>query len=614
MNLSILRISLLAIVGIAVSVPCMAQQRRNKDRLREQYAERYGMPPDILRYPIFSPGGVDAQAGYTSVQINVSPGGLNIVGDAANEPSFVIDPTNPLRMAVGWRQFDSIASNFREGGYAYTTDGGLHWTFPGVLENNVFRSDPVLDSTSGGIFHYNSLQNTFYTDEFSSLNWGLSWNKLGPSTGGDKQWIRIDRKAGASNGFIYQAWSTAGNNYGGRQFSRSTNGGSVWMDPINLPDQPVWGVMDIGLNSELYLVGTDGSQPSLRFLRSSNAKNGAVTPSFDMSVFVDMNGDLSYGAAVNPAGLSGQAWIACDNTPTSPFAGNLYILASIDSSLGSNNRVDVKLRRSTNGGSSWQPVQIVNDDGSVTNRYHWFGTLSVAPNGRVDVCWLDTRHDATAATSKLYYTYSTDGGVTFKPNIAVSSAFNSTVGWPQQNKIGDYMAMISDNTGANIVYPATFNNEQDVYFVRVPQTGTVSGNVNLEFLSNHAGQTATMEFRTPSTTTVVHSGPITLDTAGNYSISGVPLGVYDVAVKFSHWLRKVAPSVAVNTTTTGVNLALVNGDSFFDNVVDLYDLNKELVAFGGGSPDPTEDLDADGDVDVYDLNIVFLNFGMVGST
>jgi len=93
----------------------------------------------------------------------------------------------------------------------------------------------------------------------------------------------------------------------------------------------------------------------------------------------------------------------------------------------------------------------------------------VAPNGRVDVCWLDSRNDATAATSQLYYSYSTDGGVTFVPNIQISPAFNSTVGWPQQNKIGDYMAITADNTAANIVYPATFNGEQDIYYVRVPQ-------------------------------------------------------------------------------------------------------------------------------------------------
>src|SRR6185436_16541505 len=118
-----------------------------------------------------------------------------------------------------------------------------------------------------------------------------------------------------------------------------------------------------------------------------------------------------------------------------------------------NDHCDVMLIRSTDGGNTWSSPLRINDDPQGQNRFHWFGALSVAPNGRVDVCWLDSRNDATAATSQLYYSYSTDGGVTFVPNIQISPAFNSTVGWPQQNKIGDYMAITADNTAANIVYP-----------------------------------------------------------------------------------------------------------------------------------------------------------------
>ncbi len=55
----------------------------------------------------------------TSFQVNVS-GGQNILGDAANEPSMCIDPNNPNRIAIGWRQFDSTNSNFRQGGYAFS--------------------------------------------------------------------------------------------------------------------------------------------------------------------------------------------------------------------------------------------------------------------------------------------------------------------------------------------------------------------------------------------------------------------------------------------------------------------------------------------------------------
>jgi hypothetical protein len=40
------------------------------------------------------------------------------------------------------------------------------------------------------------------------------------------------------------------------------------------------------------------------------------------------------------------------------------------------------------------------------------------------------------------------------------------VGFPNQAKIGDYISMISLPGGACITYAATFNGEQDLYFVR----------------------------------------------------------------------------------------------------------------------------------------------------
>ena len=70
--------------------------------------------------------------GFTSYQVNVEPGGVNTAGDAANEPSIAVDPTNRNKMVIGWRQFDSVASNFRQAGYGYTTNGGTSWTFPAL--------------------------------------------------------------------------------------------------------------------------------------------------------------------------------------------------------------------------------------------------------------------------------------------------------------------------------------------------------------------------------------------------------------------------------------------------------------------------------------------------
>jgi hypothetical protein len=49
----------------------------------------------------------------------------------------------------------------------------------------------------------------------------------------------------------------------------------------------------------------------------------------------------------------------------------------------------------------------------------------------------------------------------------VSPQFDSHVGWPQQNKLGDYSTILSDATGSDVAYAATFNGEQDIYYMRL---------------------------------------------------------------------------------------------------------------------------------------------------
>ena len=126
---------------------------------------------------------VSQEGPFTSHQVNVNASGLNITGDAANEPSISVDPTNHNRMVIGWRQFDSVTSNFRQGGYGYTSNGGTTWTFPGVLENNVFRSDPVLGCDDTGRFLYLSLLESFDVTLWRSLNGGQTFTNIAPAKG-----------------------------------------------------------------------------------------------------------------------------------------------------------------------------------------------------------------------------------------------------------------------------------------------------------------------------------------------------------------------------------------------------------------------------------------------
>jgi hypothetical protein len=453
--------------------------------------------PPIPGSGILSPATIISAPFGTSFQVNVS-GGQNIAGDAANEATMCIDPNNPNRMAIAWRQFDSTNSNFRQAGYAFSTNGGTTWTLGATLRTNLFGSDPVLATDAEGRFYYLTLWNasTFQCDIFRSTNGGANWQRVGPAQGGDKSWMTIDTTPSLGHGTIYEAWQHASPT-GTRDFSFSADGGVTWTNPFAIPQAPIFGTLDVGPNGEVYLFAQDGVRFWLN--RSTNAPNHAVPFAFDLTVPVDLGGSLLFGGGPNGVGLLGQAWVAVDRS-TNATRGNVYALCSTG---GATNQCDVMFARSTDRGVSWSaPVRINTDPG--TNAFHWFGAIGVAPNGRVDVCWYDTRGSTNINISQLYYSYSLDGGVTWSPNRAVSGPFDTSLGYPQQNKIGDYITVIALNDATCVAYSATFNGEEDIYFLRMPDlpirvTITKAGpNANLSW-NSIPGNTYCLQYKSSLT-------------------------------------------------------------------------------------------------------------------
>ncbi len=436
-----------------------ARHPQPTDRLEIPEGEYVPMPLEDRQT---SPAYQSVSPRFFTTQVNVDVVGANVVGDAANEPSIAVDPTGNLKMAIGWRQFETIQSSFRQAGYGYTTDGGRTWTFPGVIEPGIFRSDPVLDSDSQGTFYYNSLtfQNEdFFCNVFKSTDGGVTWDTGTFAWGGDKQWMVIDKTGGIGDGNIYAYWTSSYSYCYPGFFTRSIDGGASYEECITIPDDPFWGTLAVGPDGELYIGGG-----SFVVAKSSGAQDPGQSVTWDFSTPVDLDGDYGFGGGPNPGGLLGQAWIAVDNSQ-SWSRGNVYFLCSVDR-FSTSDPLDVMFTRSTDGGLTWSsPVRVNDDPGN--DAYQWFGTMSVAPNGRIDVIWLDTRDDPGGYYSSLYYSYSVDAGATWSTNERLTDSFDPHVGWPQQDKMGDYFDMISYETEAHIAYAATFNGEQDVYYGRI---------------------------------------------------------------------------------------------------------------------------------------------------
>lgn len=400
---------------------------------------------------------------YNGVQINTDAFGNNILNDAANEPSYAINPLDPDVMVVGWRQFDTISSDVRYAGYAYSWDGGKSWTNGGILDyppgsgSYANQSDPVLAVDNNGAFFYNSLifrsardGQTVYRSDDSGVNWGLPIYIVDGFS--DKNWYNIDR-SGASN-HHYCIWGNSD-----IWFTRSTDEGVSWMTPMAIGGG-ISSYVSIGPDGEVYTGWWEYWNDRVVIRKSDNAKNSGQTPSFGSDKILQF-GAWPWLLPLNPDGGAGQVYVEADIS-NGPRRGYVYALSS---AVTSTDVCDVMFSRSTDGGNSWSNPAKINDDTN-TRDYQWMAAMSISPSGRLDALWYDTRDDPNHFLSRLYYAFSYDGGLTWANNRAVSDQFDTSVGWPQQQKIGDYYQCLSDNGGVGIVYPNTLNGEEDLYFLR----------------------------------------------------------------------------------------------------------------------------------------------------
>ena len=138
---------------------------------------------------------------------------------------------------------------------------------------------------------------------------------------------------------------------------------------------------------------------------------------------IDANGDARPKLAI---GAQGEIYVAWTRAGAELYTG------------------DIRFSRSVDGGRSFSTPRTVNDDGLVIG--HRFESLGVNEQGDLFMVWIDKRDleralaaDAPYAGAALYYTWSTDGGVTFAPNrklkdqvcecCRIALAFDEA-GWP----------------------------------------------------------------------------------------------------------------------------------------------------------------------------------------
>ena len=130
----------------------------------------------------------------------------------------------------------------------------------------------------------------------------------------------------------------------------------------------------------------------------------------------------------------------------------VFAYAATPGDTPSAGRTDVVVRRSTDRGVTWTDPVAINDDNPDRQFTSFYPELDVAPNGRVDVVWQDNR-ELTDYRIQVRYSYSTDGGVTWAPNLGVADRpINFNLGISFNSDLRQPPGVASSNSYAAIAW------------------------------------------------------------------------------------------------------------------------------------------------------------------
>jgi hypothetical protein len=193
----------------------------------------------------------------------------------------------------------------------------------------------------------------------------------------------------------------------GAGFATSTNGGSTWTHGFLPGITKFQGDGPYDRTSD-EAVAFDAKHNTWMISSLALTDSGGVTGAAVVTSR-STDGGLTWTNPVTTAtgGSLDKNWIACDNTPTSPFYGNCY--TEFDDNGAGN---VVELATSSNGGASWTVHS--------TNATGLGGQPVVRPNGTVLVPYLSN-------SGQIRSFRSTNGGSSWNATVLISTAQDHTV-------------------------------------------------------------------------------------------------------------------------------------------------------------------------------------------
>jgi hypothetical protein len=379
-----------------------------------------------------------------------------------NEPAIALNPRDPQHLVAAWQVNASAA---------YSRDGGQTWKVAEGTEPKNYRvsGDVSLayDAAGHAILCYIAFDKLGTTNYWAqgatrngifirrSLDGGQTWEPDAvtvishESTPGipfeDKPWVVAD-SSGPHAGNLYIGWTQFTLAASDLMFSRSTDGGKTWSQPIKLNSVSGLPRDDNGALEGFHgVVGPDGTLYTIWDDRDgvmmAVSHDGGVTFSKDRRIIPAGPGyfgitGVSRSNGFPQIGLDPRSAVGDKNDPHiakrgGKQSGNLYVAWSDYS----NGDVDIFISSSADQGRSWSAPVRVNTDSIHNGRDQFFQWMAVDPqSGAVNLIFYDRRTDNVQTTVTL--ARSTDGGKTFQNYTWDPEAFAA-----EGDFLGDYLAI-----------------------------------------------------------------------------------------------------------------------------------------------------------------------------
>ena len=380
-----------------------------------------------------------------------------------DEVQIAVDPVDRLHLVGGAN--DNRAGPYNCAFYS-SFDGGLTWgellfSDPGGFGN---AADPSVAIGPAGEVYFEALAygsgSSIYVGQSTDGGVTVSnWVQVTTASSAfdDKPCMTVDTTAGSTSGAVYVTWTRFGSAGNPIMIKHSVDGGQTWSGLKRLSDSNSCqgSCPAIGANGEVDVGFYDLNDGTIKF---DTSLDGGITWGTDVKV-----ADVPYlwGVPNTPFRTNSFPAVAVDRSG-GPFHGRIYVVWATD--LGGSSGPDVYLSSSTDGGATFSTPVIASD---VTTNSQFDPWVAVDVNGNVNLGFYDRRLDANDTRLRYFVSRSSDGGVTFQKNVAVSDKGFNPNNYPQGGFIGDYIGVAASDRTVHGLWCDGRNGDNDVYTSRV---------------------------------------------------------------------------------------------------------------------------------------------------